>query len=75
MAVSGFDDTLIAEAMQLTSVRQPIEALASAALAAASGEPGAAVQVELFSTVIFRGSTLSLESGRDPGSGDTDPAG
>ncbi len=75
VAVSGFDDTLIAEAMQLTSVRQPIEALASAALAAASGEPGAAVQVELFSTVIFRASTLSLESGRDPGSGDTDPAG
>ena len=75
VAVSGFDDTLIAEAMQLTSVRQPIEALASAALAAASGEPGAAVQVELFSTVIFRASTLPLESGRDPGSGDTDPAG
>ena len=58
VAVSGFDDTLIADAMGLTSVRQPIEALASAALAAASGEPGARVQVELFSKVILRASTL-----------------
>jgi LacI family transcriptional regulator len=58
VAVSGFDDTLIADAMGLTSVRQPIEALASAALAAASGGPGATVQVELFSKVIFRASTL-----------------
>ena len=58
VAVSGFDDTLIAEAMGLTSVRQPIDALASAALAAASGEPGATVEVELFSKVIYRASTL-----------------
>jgi len=58
VAVSGFDDTLIADAMGLTSVRQPIEPLASAALAAASGEPGATVQVELFSKVILRASTL-----------------
>jgi len=58
VAVSGFDDTLIAEAMGITSVRQPIDDLASAALAAASGEPGATVQVELFSKVIFRASTL-----------------
>jgi len=59
VAVSGFDDTLLAEAMGLTSVRQPVDAMASAAIAAASGEPGANVQVELFSKVIFRASTLS----------------
>lgn len=57
VAVSGFDDTLIAEAMGLTSVRQPVDALASAALAAASGVPGVSLHVELFSTVIFRTST------------------
>ena len=58
VAVSGFDDTLIAEAMGLTSVRQPVDALASAALAAAYGVPGAGLHVELFSQVIFRTSTM-----------------
>lgn len=57
VAVSGFDDTLLAEAMDITSVRQPIEELANGALAAAFGQPGAMVQTELLAEVIFRGST------------------
>jgi LacI family transcriptional regulator len=40
VAVSGFDDTLIAHAMHLTSVRQPVDELAHAAISAAA-ETGA----------------------------------
>ena len=56
IAVSGFDDTLIAEAMGLTSVRQPVDELARAALSAAL-DADAAQAVELQSTVVYRDST------------------
>lgn len=59
VAVSGFDDTLIASALRLTSVRQPVAELAELAIAAA--EPDRATQsqthVVVRSEVIFRQST------------------
>lgn len=45
VAVSGFDDTLIASATLLTSVRQPVAALASAAVRNAVAGVGGAVEV------------------------------
>lgn len=59
VAVSGFDDTLLARAMHLTSVRQPVDDIARAALSAAAAPAGASThaQVELVSEVIFRFST------------------
>ena len=56
VAVSGFDDTLIAEAMGLTSVRQPVDELARAALSAAL-DANAPQAVELYSTIVYRDST------------------
>jgi len=59
IAVSGFDDTLFAQALHLTSVRQPVDALARAAVswAADSGEAAILVHIELASEVVFRLST------------------
>jgi LacI family transcriptional regulator len=59
VAVSGFDDTLLAQAMQLTSVRQPVDDIAEAAISAvaATGEAATHTQVELAAEVIFRLST------------------
>ncbi len=57
IAVSGFDNTLIAEAMGLTSVRQPVEQLALAALAAVFEPSAETSHVELASTVVYRSST------------------
>jgi LacI family transcriptional regulator len=57
VAVSGFDDTLIAEALGLTSVRQPVDELAVAAIAAVLAPAMAATRHELDCTVIFREST------------------
>ena len=57
VAVSGFDDTLIAEAMGLTSVRQPVQLLAEAALRAVFDAGPATAQTELDATVVFRRST------------------
>ncbi len=59
IAVSGFDDTLVAQALQLTSVRQPVDELATVAVSFANG---AAIEefagsVSLVSEVIFRAST------------------
>ena len=59
VAISGFDDTLIATALHLTSGRQPVEQLAEVAvsLAAESGVGASAEQVSLLSEVIFRRTT------------------
>jgi LacI family transcriptional regulator len=63
VAVSGFDDTLIARMMRITSVRQPVEQIAEVALtAAADVSPGSAslangLAVELASSVEFRFTT------------------
>jgi LacI family transcriptional regulator len=58
IAVSGFDDTMVADALDLTSVRQPVEALADAAVAAVADMSGVmSIQLALASEVIFRGST------------------
>jgi DNA-binding LacI/PurR family transcriptional regulator len=57
IAVSGFDDTLIAEAMGLTSVRQPVEQLAAAALRSVFDPGPATAHTELDATVVIRGST------------------
>lgn len=59
VAVAGFDDTLFAHALHLTSVRQPVEALATAAVSwAANSEAGLAPAcIELSSEVMFRSST------------------
>jgi LacI family transcriptional regulator len=59
VAVSGFDDTLLARAMRLTSVRQPVEQIANVALTAATDPDGlrSELAVELSSEVIFRFST------------------
>lgn len=59
IAVSGFDDTLLAQAVQLTSVKQPVDELALAAVSAAvrarkDGEP---VRAVFTSEVVFRRST------------------
>jgi LacI family transcriptional regulator len=54
VAVSGFDDTLIAHAMHLTSVRQPVDALAHAAISAAAETGAPTARVELASDVVFR---------------------
>ncbi len=59
VAVSGFDDTLIAQAVGLTSVRQPVDAIAHAAIGMTdhadleSPETG----MSLNSSVVFRQST------------------
>jgi DNA-binding LacI/PurR family transcriptional regulator len=57
VAVSGFDDTLIAAAMGLTSVRQPVEALAEAALRSVFDPGPETSHTELDATVVFRSST------------------
>ncbi len=57
IAVTGFDDTLIAEAMGLTSVRQPVELLAAAALRSVFDPGPATAHVELDASVVIRGST------------------
>jgi LacI family transcriptional regulator len=57
VAVTGFDDTLIAGAMGLTSVRQPVDDLARAALLAAFDAAPSAVQLDLDCTLILREST------------------
>jgi LacI family transcriptional regulator len=57
IAVTGFDDTLIAEAMGLTSVRQPVELLAAAALRSVFDPGPTTAQTELDATVVIRGST------------------
>jgi len=55
--VSGFDDTLIAEAMGLTSVRQPVSLLAAAAMSSVFDAGLTTPQAELDATVVFRNST------------------
>ncbi len=59
VAVSGFDDTLLARIMRLTSVRQPVEQFADVALEAATGREGSAVglAVVLTSEVMLRFTT------------------
>ena len=59
VAISGFDDSLLAKALRLTSVRQPLEGMAEAALAAALEPAGLAggLAVELQSEVVLRFST------------------
>jgi len=57
IAVSGFDDTLIAEAMGLTSVRQPVSLLAAAAMSSVFDAGLTTPQAELDATVVFRNST------------------
>lgn len=59
VAVSGWDDTLLARAMHLTSVRQPVDDIARAALSAVAATGGAPThtQVELASEVMLRFST------------------
>ncbi|MEO6533822.1 MAG: substrate-binding domain-containing protein [Pseudolysinimonas sp.] len=59
VAISGFDDTLIARSLRLTSVRQPVGAMADAALTAVLDPAGvpAHLAVELQSEVMLRFST------------------
>jgi LacI family transcriptional regulator len=59
VAVSGFDDTLLSRAMRITSVRQPVDGIADAALTAATAQVELPLElaVELHSEVIFRFST------------------
>ncbi len=59
VAISGFDDTLLARSLRLTSVRQPVGEMADAALAAALDPAGAPIRlaVELQSAVMLRFST------------------
>jgi len=59
VAVSGFDDTLLARSLRLTSVRQPVGEMAETALAAALDSGGAPTRlaVELQSEVMLRFST------------------
>ncbi len=56
VAISGFDDTLLARALHLTSVRQPVERMADAALDLVAARATQAA-IELDSEVIFRLST------------------
>jgi LacI family transcriptional regulator len=59
VAISGFDDSLLAKALRLTSVRQPLVGMAEAALAAALDPAGlsAGLAVELQSEVMLRFTT------------------
>lgn len=59
VAISGFDDTLLARSLRLTSVRQPVGEMADAALTAALDPAGvpAHLAVELQSEVMLRFST------------------
>lgn len=59
VAISGFDDTLLARTMRLTSVRQPVEQIADAALTAAAAPDSlaAGLAVELTAEVMLRFST------------------
>jgi LacI family transcriptional regulator len=59
VAISGFDDSLLARALRLTSVRQPLTEMAEAALAAALDPAGlpARLAVELPSEVMLRFTT------------------
>lgn len=59
VAISGFDDTLLARSLRLTSVRQPVDQMADAALAAALDPAGlpAGLAGELQSEVMLRFST------------------
>ncbi|HEY4225744.1 MAG TPA: substrate-binding domain-containing protein [Pseudolysinimonas sp.] len=59
VAVSGFDDTLLARIMRLTSVRQPVDQMADVALSAAADPDGVAapLAVELTSEVMLRFTT------------------
>ena len=59
VAISGFDDTLLARPLRLTSVRQPVDQMADAALTAAMhpGSLGGRLAVTLASEVMLRLST------------------
>jgi LacI family transcriptional regulator len=59
VAVSGYDDTLYARIMRLTSVRQPVEQFAELALTAIAGPEGSVAElaVELSSEVMLRFTT------------------
>ncbi|MFB2579861.1 LacI family DNA-binding transcriptional regulator [Herbiconiux sp. P15] len=60
IAVSGFDDTLVAQVLQLTSVRQPVQELADIAIAAAADPERSTLQETrrvVASEVVFRRST------------------
>jgi LacI family transcriptional regulator len=59
VAISGFDDTLLARSLRLTSVRQPVEGIADAALTAALDPAGVPphLAVELQSEVMLLFST------------------
>ncbi|MCS5723951.1 LacI family transcriptional regulator [Herbiconiux sp. CPCC 203407] len=60
IAVSGFDDTLMAQVLELTSVRQPVQQLADLAIAAAAHPDRStllATRAVVASEVVFRRST------------------
>jgi LacI family transcriptional regulator len=60
IAVSGFDDTLVAQVLDLTSVRQPVQQLADIAIAAAADPERStllATRAVVASEVVFRRST------------------